>query len=253
MKSYFVKSLGLAVALLATGPLHAPLHAAEPAKTPIDKKAIEKVLRDVLRTNPEIIVEAIKAHRAKQEANKALKAQETLASRRKELDGGALTPIGGNPKGTITVVEFFDYQCGFCKRVFPAVVTLLQTDKRIRYVYKEFPILGPASMIAARAAIATWKIDKTKYQPFHTALMSSRGQLSEGKIMRLAQDNGIDLKRLEKQMKEPAVYQELQNNLNLAQALNITGTPAFIIGNRIIPGAVPLEELKRLIDAEHKS
>jgi len=253
MKSNFVKSLGLAVVLLATAPTFSLLHAAEPAKTPIDKEAIEKVLRDVLRTNPEIIIEAIEAYRAKQEAGKQQKARETLASRRKELDGGALTPIGGNPNGTVTVVEFFDYQCGYCKRVFPSILALIQSDKRIRYVFKELPILGPVSMVASRAAVAAWKIDKTKYLPFHTALMTSRGQLSEGKIMRLAQDNGIDPKQLQKKMNEPAVYQELQNNLNLAQSLNINGTPGFIIGNRIVPGAVSLEELKRTIEAEHKS
>ena len=249
MRNNFVKSLGLAIALLVA----TPLLAAEPAKTPIDKKAVEKIMRDVLRTNPEIIVEAIEAYRVKQEAAKAQKALDTLASRRKELDGGALTPIGGNPMGTVTVVEFFDYQCGYCKRVFPSILTLMQTDKRIRYVFKELPILGPNSMVASRAAVAVWKIDKTKYLPFHAALMASQGGLNEGKIMRLAQENGIDPKRLAKQMKEPAVYQELQNNLNLAQSLNINGTPAFIIGNQIVPGAVPLEELKRLIDAEQKS
>ena len=253
VKSCFVKTLGLAIILLTSTPMVTSLHAADPAKTSVDKEAIEKILRDVLRTNPEIVVEAIEAYRAKQEAAKQQKAREALASRRKELDGGAMTPIGGNPKGTVTVVEFFDYQCGYCKRVFPSILALLQSDKRIRYVFKELPILGPVSMIASRAAVAAWKIDRTKYMPFHTALMASRGQLSEGKIMLLAKDSGIDPKQLQKQMKEPEVYQELQNNLNLAQSLNINGTPAFVIGNRIVPGAVPLEELKRIIDSEQKS
>ena len=249
MKKIFFYQLGLTFFLL----IAAPLNAAEPASAPLDKKAIEKVLRDVLLTNPEIVVEAIEAYRAKQEADKANKARETLVSRRKELNGGAMTPIGGNPIGTITVVEFFDYQCGYCKRVFPSILALMQSDKRIRYVFKELPILGPASMVASRAAIAAWKIDKKKYLPFHTALMASRGRLSEGKILRIAEDSGIDPKELQKQMKEPEVYQELQNNLNLAQALNINGTPAFIIGNKIVPGAVSLEELKRMVEAEQKS
>ena len=249
MKKIFLSTLGLAFLLLAA----VPLRAAEPAKTPLDKKAIEKILRDVLRTNPEIVAEALEAYRAKQEAEKVNKARQTLVSRRQELNGGTMTPIGGNPAGTVTVVEFFDYQCGYCKRVFPSILSLIQSDKRIRYVFKELPILGPASMVAARAAVAAWKIDKKKYLPFHTALMASRGQLSEGKILRLAADSGIDPKELQKKMKEPEVYQELQNNLNLAQALNINGTPAFIIGNKIVPGAVPLEELKRMVDAEQKS
>jgi protein-disulfide isomerase len=164
-----------------------------------------------------------------------------------------MTPIGGNPKGTVTVVEFFDYQCGYCKRVFPSILALIQSDKRIRYVFKELPILGPASMLASRAAIAAWEIDQKKYLPFHTALMASRGRLNEGKILRIAKDSGINPDELQKQMKEPEVFQELQNNLNLAQALNINGTPAFIIGNQIIPGAVSLDELKRMVEAENKS
>ncbi|MGY8990429.1 MAG: DsbA family protein [Rhodospirillales bacterium] len=249
IKKFFFYQLGLTFFLLAS----APLHAAEPAKTPLDKETIEKVLREVLRTNPEIVVEAIEAYRAKQEAEKANKAREALASRRKELNGGAMTPIGGNPKGTVTVVEFFDYQCGYCKRVFPSILALIQSDKRIRYVFKELPILGPASMLASRAAIAAWEIDQKKYLPFHTALMASRGRLNEGKILRIAKDSGINPDELQKQMKEPEVFQELQNNLNLAQALNINGTPAFIIGNQIIPGAVSLDELKRMVEAENKS
>lgn len=249
MKNNIIKSLGLAILLFTAN----PLQAADPAKTPIDTKQFEKALRDVLRTNPEIVVEAIEAYRAKQEAEKAQKAREALASRRKDLEGGAMTPIGGNPVGSVTVVEFFDYQCGFCKRVFPSILSLIQSDKRIRYVFKELPILGPASMIAARAAVAAWKIDKKKYLPFHTALMASRGRLNEDKIIRLAEQSGIDPADLKKAMKEPEVYQELQNNLNLAQELNINGTPAFIIGNTIVPGAVSLEELKRLVDSQHKS
>ncbi|MEL0107503.1 MAG: DsbA family protein [Rhodospirillales bacterium] len=249
MKMKLLKVLGFAVLLLTVS----PLNAAEPAKQPFDKEQFEKTLREVLKSNPGIIMEALEAHRANQEAEKARQAREALASRRKELEGGAMTPIGGNPMGTVTVVEFFDYQCGYCKRVFPSILKLIESDKRIRYVFKELPILGPASMVAARAAIAAWKIDKKKYLPFHTALMASRGRLNESKILSIAENNGIDLKALKKQMKEPDVYQELQKNLNLAQALNVNGTPAFIIGDRIIPGAVSLEELKQIIESQQKS
>jgi protein-disulfide isomerase len=248
-KMFGLPIIGFAFLLLAAN----PATTAEPAKTPIDTKQFEKALREVLRTNPEIVVEAIEAYRAKQEAEKARKAREALASRRKDLEGGAMTPIGGNPMGTITVVEFFDYQCGYCKRVFPSILSLIQSDKRIRYVFKELPILGPDSMVAARAAVAAWKIDKKKYLPFHTALMASRGRLNEGKILRIAEQTGIETAKLKKTMKEPEVYQELQNNLNLAQELNINGTPAFIVGNTIVPGAVSLEELKRLVESQHKS
>jgi protein-disulfide isomerase len=241
-------SLILIIGLL----LGAPTQAAD-AKTPLDKQAVEKILRDILRENPEIVVDAIEAYRAKQEAAKQEKARETLASKREELENGLLLPIGGNPKGTVTIVEFFDYQCGYCKRVFPSILSLLESDKTIKYVFKEFPILGPVSLLASRAALAVWKMDKSKYVPFHTALMSSRGGLNQDKIMRLARETGIDPVSLQAHMQDPGIQEALQKNIELAQALNINGTPAFIIGDQIVPGAVELEDLKRLVDASRKS
>jgi protein-disulfide isomerase len=231
--------------------LGAPTQAAD-AKTPLDKQAVEKILRNILRENPEIVVEAIEAYRAKQEAAKQEKARETLTSKRQELENGPLLPIGGNPKGTVTIVEFFDYQCGYCKRVLPSILSLLESDKTIKYVFKEFPILGPASLLASRAALAVWKMDKSKYVPFHTALMSSRGGLNQDKIMRLARETGIDPVSLQAHMQDPGIQEALQKNIELAQALNINGTPAFIIGDQIVPGAVELEDLKRLVDASRK-
>ncbi|MEX2451454.1 MAG: DsbA family protein [Rhodospirillales bacterium] len=232
--------------------LGAPTQAAD-TKTPLDKQAVEKILRDILRENPEIVVEAIETYRAKQEAAKQEKARETLAAKREELENGPLLPIGGNPKGTVTIVEFFDYQCGYCKRVLPSVLSLLESDKTIKYVFTEFPILGPASLLASQAALAVWKMDKSKYVPFHTALMSSRGGLNQDKIMRLARETGIDSVSLQAHMQDPGIQKTLQKNIELAQALNINGTPAFIIGDQIVPGAVELDDLKRLVEASRKN
>lgn len=240
-----IRTFCLIVAITLFTP--AALVAAEPAQTPLDKTAIEKILWDILKDKPEIIIQAIESYRAKQEAEKQKKAQEALASRQDELRGGPLTPIGGNPNGTITVVEFFDYNCGFCKRVFPSILELLRTDQSVRYVFMEFPILGPESLLAARAALVVWKLDKSKYMPFHTALMASRGRLNQKRIMRLAEQTGLKPETIRKHMNDPEISQALQKTQNLAQALNITGTPAFIIGDRLVPGAIGLDEIKQII------
>jgi len=147
----------------------------------------------------------------------------------------------------VTIVEFFDYQCPYCKRVFPAVQTLLKTDGNIRYVFKEFPILGPQSVVAARAALAAWKLDRDRYVPFHTALMQSRGRLSERKILDVAAEIGLDVERLRAAMADPGIDKVLARNAELARALDINGTPAFVIGEKVVPGAVDLETLTALV------
>ena len=147
-----------------------------------------------------------------------------------------MSPVSGNPQGDVTVVEFFDYRCGYCKRAFPSVMALLKADSQVRVVWKEFPILGPVSLFAARAAMAADK--QGLYHEFHVAVMGAEEELTEDTVIALAAANGLDIDRLRADMEDPAIDAYLEETRQLAQALGITGTPAFVVGDTLIPGAV---------------
>ncbi len=242
--------LGAVLAVLVLGAAPAP--AAEDALSLRQKRAVEEVVREYLRRNPEILLEAIAAVRAKRDAERQAKVQRNLVSLRNELENDPASPVGGNPRGNVTIVEFFDYQCPYCKRVFPSVQKLLESDGNIRYVFKEFPILGPQSVVAARAALAVWKLDKDKYVSFHTALMQTKGRLGEQRILNIAAEIGLDVERLRAAMADPGIDKALARNFELAKALEINGTPGFVIGDRVVPGAVDLETLTALVSQARK-
>lgn len=237
--------LGAVLAVFVLGA--SPAAAAEDALSPGQKRAVEEVVREYLRRNPEVLLEAIEAMRAKRDAEQQATVRDSLVSLRGELENDPTSPVGGNPQGNVTIVEFFDYNCPYCKRVLPTVQTLLKTDGNIRYVFKEFPILGPQSVVAARAALAAWKLDRDRYVPFHIALLQTRGRLSEQKILGVAAEIGLDVERLRAAMADPAIDKILARNAKLARALDINGTPAFVIGETVVPGAVDLETLTALV------
>jgi len=198
-----------------------------------------------LITNPEVIEEAIRALQTKRETEEKNRAQAALSAQGDALRRHPMTPVSGNAKGDVTVVEFFDYQCGYCKRSLGSMVNLLSSDKNVRVVWKELPILGPASRFAARAAMASKRQDK--YFDFHVGVMSSQGRLSESKVMSIAADVGLNVDRLREDMKDPKIEAYLDETLQLANSLGIRGTPAFVIGDTLVPGAVDESRLKRLI------
>jgi protein-disulfide isomerase len=156
-----------------------------------------------------------------------------------------MTPVSGNPKGDVTIVEFFDYQCGYCKRTMQNVLDLQKEDPKVRVAWKELPILGPVSEFAARAAMAAEK--QGKYMEFHTAVMGARGQLTPEGVMKHAADAGIDVDRLKRDMMAPEIGKYLRDTLQLAQELGINGTPGFVIGGKLVPGALDKEQMKALI------
>ena len=231
--------LGIAMATTVDG------RADSPAAKALDKPAIERIVRDYLIANPEVIEEAVQALQAKREAAEKNRAQAALSEHGDALRGHPMTPVSGNATGDVTVVEFFDYQCGYCKRSLASLVDLLSSDKNVRVVWKELPILGPVSRFAARAAMAANKQDK--YFDFHVGVMSSQGRLSESKVMSIAADVGLNVDRLREDMKDPKIEAYLDETLQLANSLGIRGTPAFVIGDTLVPGAVDESRLKRLI------
>ena len=215
------------------------------------KAAIENMIRDYLISNPQVTQEIIQAWQADQRRNQAVQQQEQIEKMRTaviankaEVFRSKFDFATGNLKGDVTMVEFFDYNCGFCKRSLPDILTLLKTDKNLRLVLKEFPILGPGSVYAARAAIASKK--QNKYWEFHVALMRTRG-LSEAQVLRVATKTGLDVDKLKKDMEAPEVAQEIDANIKLANTLGVNGTPAFVVADRPIPGAVGVEVLRTQI------
>jgi protein-disulfide isomerase len=237
----------LFTAALMAAACMAPLSSANAQQSAPDKPAIEQIVKDYLLAHPEVIIQSLNAFQQKQEAAEAEAQRSALVSRQDELFKNPASPVVGNPKGDVTLVEFFDYQCGYCKAVHADVRRLLDSDGKVRLVYKEFPILGPASITASRAALAAQR--QGKYEALHVALMENRGQLDDDKIFRIAGSVGLDLDQLKKDMQAPEINDALQRNLRLASELNIRGTPAFVVGDQIIPGAVSLERLKELIAA----
>ncbi len=173
-----------------------------------------------------------------------------VAAHGDELKKDASSPVAGNPKGNVTIVEFFDYRCAYCKKVFPTVRELLKTDKNVRYVFKEFPILGPDSVTASRAALAVWSLAPDQYLDFHSALMNTHGGLSEVQVLGIAKKIGLDPEKVHKAMADPKITKTIEKNIALAQSLNIQGTPAFIVGDQLLPGAVELDHLRELVSAE---
>jgi len=217
------------------------------AMSPAERKSIEGVVRDLLMKNPEIIIEAIQSMRQREQRESEERAKANLVKFKNELLNDPDTPVGANVKGDVTIVEFFDYRCGYCKRVFLDIIKVLNTDKNIRYVFKEFPILGPESVTASKAALAAWSLDKTKYMALHKALMGSKGGLPEGRVLDFATKAGYDAMALKTAMKDPKIDDLIAKNFELAKAFDINGTPAFIIGDEIIRGAIDLQALRAII------
>ena len=211
---------------------------------PLDSKAIEEVVKKVIQDNPELIIKSLQNYELKKRSDEVVKASQNLKSLEGELKNNAFSPVAGNPQGDVTIVEFFDYHCGYCKRFFAELKQFLEQDKNVRVVFKEFPILSEDSKMASKAALAVNTIDKTKYLAFHNLLMKSSGGFDMNSLTAKAKEIGIDSEKFTKAMENPAIEKELENNRKLAEALNISGTPGIIIGQEITPGAIGLEELK---------
>src|SRR5512132_901353 len=223
-----------------------PVSAAE-ALPAAQQELIEAVVREYILKNPEVIVESLRGYEDKQRLTTEADAKKAIATNRDALEKNPNSPVAGNPQGDVTIVEFFDYRCGYCKKVLPSVQELLKTDKNVRMVFKEFPILGPDSVIAARTALAVWKIAPAKYLPFHLALMESRGELSEGRVLEIAKKVGLDVEKLEAAKADPEIDAAIERNHELARTLQINGTPAFVAGGRLVPGALDATTLREMV------
>lgn len=208
---------------------------------------LEKAIHDYLLDHPEVIIEALEKYEARQRENRKQAAKTALTLHKDILFNHPMTPVSGSKEPDVTIVEFFDYQCGFCKRVLDSVVSIMENDPKVRIIWKEFPILGPTSEFAARAAMAAHR--QGKYVTYHAKLMGARGQLTPQKVLRIANEVGLDVGRLKKDMADPVITKYLADTAQLAQALGITGTPGFVIGDNVVAGAIDKAKMLEMIAA----
>ena len=240
-----IRTLAAAAIMLCALPAAQPAFALSER----DKVQVEQIVRDYLAKNPKILQEMIEALQAVNARESAADAQKKIIASKDEIIG-ATQMVGGNPNGDVTVVEFFDYRCGYCRLAQPSMVRLLKEDPNVRVVFKEYPVLGPESITAARAAIAS--ANQGKYVEFHMALMGLQEPLTDDVIYRVAKETGLDLARLKEDMKADAVDDVIAGNLALAQKLGIDGTPNFIIGTQLLQGMVPYETMTEAVAAARK-
>lgn len=219
--------------------------------SPKQQDALKKLVHDYILENPSIIADAIEALRQKEDLAADLVAKKTLAERKDEIFNDPDTPSIGNPKGDVTLVEFFDYRCPYCKAMAEQLYDAVKTDGKLRLVLKEFPVLGPDSVTAARAALAAR--EQKKYEEFHKAMMRLKEPVTEKVIFKVAGDVGLNIDKLKKDMDDQKIDLILKNTMKLAHDLDVTGTPAFVIGDQMVPGAISAQSLKQLIDQTRKA
>ncbi|MDZ4739991.1 MAG: DsbA family protein [Alphaproteobacteria bacterium] len=218
--------------------------------TATSKADIERIVKNYLLEHPEIIFEAVERFQQKETDGRVAGMREGAKKFEAELNYEPDAIVAGNPKGDVTIVEFFDYRCGYCRKIVKDITTLLKQDGNIRLVLKEFPILSAESDLAARAAVAS--VAQGKYWDFHLALMEAE-ELSQESIFAIAKNTGIDVERLKVAMQSPGVIKTISNTQALAKKLGIDATPTFFIGGQPFSGALPLESLKEAVAAARKA
>ena len=211
------------------------------------EEEIKKLALEAILENPQIIMEAVAILEEQRNAAQAQAQAQVLLQQRDDLENDANAPFMGNADGDAVIVEFFDYNCPYCKRAAADVKSLLAVDEDVRVVYREWPILGEGSVFAARAALAARAQDK--YEEMHWALMELRGRAEEASVLAAARSVGLDLDQLLADMEAPEVAAHIAASRELAQSLGFTGTPAFVIGDALVPGAVPLSDLQGYVAA----
>jgi protein-disulfide isomerase len=243
----FLRSAALAAFLLPAIAGSMPAPAAAAGFTPQQRDEIVGIIRDALKRDPSILrdaVIALQADDARQQSQAqagALKEMEPMLAR------APGDPVAGNPNGKVTVVEFYDVRCPYCRRMIPTMASLLKANPDIRLVYKDLPVLGPASLLGARALLAAQK--QNAYLPMHDAIMAGPPDVTEDSLHALAGRLGVNWDRLQADMKAPDVQARIDANLAMAHRLELQGTPAYVVGTTLLPGAVELAELQDAVTA----
>lgn len=245
-----LRSFAAAAAVLLAA-LSLPQPAAAQSISPAQRTEIEAIIKDYLLKHPEVLQEASAELEKRQAVAEAAKHQAAVKDNAKALFNSSRQVVLGNPQGDVTMVEFFDYNCGYCKRALADMMDLLKTDPKLRVVLKEFPVLGEGSVEAARVSVAARMQDKSgkKFLDFHHKLLSNRGQIGRTQAQAAAKDAGFDMGRMEKDMAGDEPKATLEESFKLADALGLSGTPSYVIGSEVVVGAVGLPALKEKINA----
>jgi protein-disulfide isomerase len=233
--------LSLSVALLiCSGRLQG-----EDASTALSRDDVEKIVREYILQHPEVLMESVQAHRERERLEAQRRSKGPVEANRRELFEDATSPVNGRADADITIVQFFDYKCGYCRRVTPTLSTLLEKHRNVKVIFKELPILGAESHMASRAALAAAK--QGAYLPFHHALMNLNGPVTPEIIESTGRKLGLDVARLKTDMSSKEVDDILTQNQRLAGAIGVQSTPSFVVGNELISGAMDLPRFEELI------
>jgi protein-disulfide isomerase len=219
--------------------------------TPAQTDQVNKLIHDYFMNNPKALIDAIEHAEASMKEDEQNQTKTALQSRREELEQDPTSPVLGNPKGDITIVEFFDYRCPYCKLTAPTLETLVGQDTKVRIVMKEFPILGKESVFASRVALAVAK--HGKYAEFHQAMFALKTKVDDAQTLAVVKSLGLDPAAIQKESEGSDIDAVIKHDYDLAKAINITGTPAFVIGDMLLPGAVELKDFQEAIAAARKS
>jgi protein-disulfide isomerase len=242
-------ALGLALAALsALGGI-----AAADEFTPAQKQEMGAFIKDYLVDNPDVLRAAIESLEKHDKQVAADERQKTVTEQAGALFSSKFQATIGNPKGSATLVEFFDYNCHFCKGALPDITRLVHDDSSLRLVLKDYPVLGPGSVEAAKVASAARnQLPGEKFWPFHTKLLAMHGPIGKDEALGVARDLGLDMDRLSKDMESKETEAGLHEVMSMADALQINGTPSFVVGQEVVVGAVGYDELKGKLDSVHK-
>ena len=231
--------IATAMALVAT--LVTPLASHADA---LSEDRVKELVLEAIRENPEIVLEAVQIIERREQERQAAAAASVLSENRDLLENDPNAPVLGNPEGDVTVVEFFDYNCPYCRRVKPHIEALLDEDPNVKLVYREWPILGDGSVFAARAALAAR--EQGKYEEFHWALMGMQGRAEEASVIQVAQEIGLDIAQLRRDMQAPEIDAHIAASMEMSRQLGFNGTPSFVIGDALVPGVIEADQMIRL-------
>jgi protein-disulfide isomerase len=240
-------------AVLIAGALTLPstITAGAQSITPTQRGEIEKIVREYLLSHPELLQDVMVELEKRQTAAEAEKHRNAVKEHAATIFDSPRQVTLGNPKGDVAIVEFFDYNCGYCKRAMGDMLELIKDDPKLKFVLKEFPVLGEGSVQAAQVAAAVRMNDKTggkKYLEFHQKLLNSRGQADKARALAAAKEAGFDVARIEKDMASDEVRAQLEESMKLAEALGLNGTPSYVVGPDVVVGAVGLKTLKERVN-----
>jgi protein-disulfide isomerase len=223
------------------------LFAAQAQAAELTRAEVESIVHEYIVSHPQDILDSVQGYQEKSSRDKQVSA---IKDNRETIYNDPLTPEAGNANGDVTVVEFFDYNCGYCKKVAPEVLGLIKDDKKVRVVFKDFPILGPSSEAAAKWALAAHK--QKKYFEFFKAMMQNHAPITDELLEKVARDIGMDVAQGKKDAASTDVMLQIERNRSLAANMDIHGTPAFVVGEDLSPGAISLDEMKQMVAATRK-